>query len=70
MSLPEQVSEFGMCGKQIPETIFIIIFEATINTKRFHRARKTKTDYTKYTTVLLLEMYSDQTLHTGSHRNK
>lgn len=46
------------------ETIFIIIFEATINTKTVLRTMyipKTKTDYTKYLTVLL-EMYSDQNL--------
>lgn len=50
------------------ETIFIIIFEATINTKTVLRTSlrtmyipKTKTDYTKYLTVLL-EMYSDQNL--------
>lgn len=34
MSLPELESEFGMYGKQRSETIFIIIFEATINTER------------------------------------
>lgn len=53
MSLPERVLHVWQ-ATQRSETIFIIIFEATVN--RDLRYGKTKTDYTKYLTVLLLEM--------------